>query len=92
MRDVRILETAHDVHDGVHFAMWERNLLPSPSPREAPLDESCDVHEFDDGGRHFFALIEGGKLVQTLVGHRHDADVRLDGAKKDNWRIPRPHG
>lgn len=82
VRDVRILETAHDVHDGVHFADRGEEFVAQSLAAGSALDESCDVHEFDDGGRHFFALIEGGKLVQTLVGHRHDADVRLDGAKR----------
>lgn len=82
MRDVRILETAHDVHDSVHFADMGEEFVSQALAAGSALDESCDVHEFDDGGRHFFALIEGGKLVQTLVGHRYDADVRLDGAKR----------
>ena len=37
------------------WRMWERNLLPSPSPLDAPRDQARDVHELHDRRRHLLA-------------------------------------
>ncbi len=49
--------------------MWERNLLPRPSPLLAPLHQTSDVHEFDGGGGELFGMIHLGQHVQPLVRH-----------------------
>ncbi len=37
-------------------------------------------------GDHLRRLGDGGHLVEPRVGHRHVADIRLDGAERDSWR------
>ena len=61
---------------------WVRNLLPSPSPWLAPLTRPGDVDELDRRGDDDAGLGDALQLGQPRVGHRHDADVRIDGAER----------
>ena len=81
MGDVFILETADNVHDRVHLADVREEFIAEPLAAARTLHEPCDVHEFDDGGRHLFARIEGGETVEPFVGHGDHADVGLNGAE-----------
>ena len=82
MRHVFVVETAHDVHDRVHFADMRQKFIAQPfAPRRA-LYEARDVHEFDDGGRDLFAVIKSGQFCQPFVGHGYDAHVRLYRAER----------
>ena len=82
MGDVLVLEAAHDVHDGVHFADMGEELIAEALAAARTLHEARDIDEFDDGGGHLLARIEGGKLVEPLIGHGDDAHVGLDGAER----------
>ena len=45
------------------------------------LDETGDIDELDGRGGDFLGLDQIGKRGEARVGHRHDADVRLDCAE-----------
>ena len=62
--------------------MCARNLLPSPSPFEAPATRPAMSTNSTVVGRIFSGLTIAGERLQAQVRHRHDADVRVDGAER----------
>src|SRR6185503_5723071 len=44
--------------------------------------QARDIHEFDYRRRHFLRFRDRGDALQARVGHRHDADIGLDGAER----------
>ena len=58
--------------------MWARNLLPSPSPWEAPRTMPAMSTNSTVAGRILAELEDLGELRQPLVGDADDADVGLD--------------
>ena len=45
--DVRVLEAAHDLHDGVHFADVGEKFVAETFALRRAFDEAGDVHELD---------------------------------------------
>ena len=82
MRHVLVRKTAHHVHDRVHFADMRQKFIAQPFAPGRALDQSRNVHEFDDRGGYFFAVVQGGEFIEPLVGYRHHAHVGLDGAER----------
>ena len=58
-----------------------RNWLPSPSPFEAPRTRPAMSTKEMRVGMISFDLADCGDLLQTRIGHRDLAGVRLDGAE-----------
>ncbi len=79
--DVGVLETAHDLHDGVHLADVAEELVAQTLAAARAAHQSGDVHELD---RRRDQLLRAGQLAQHPqpgIGHGDDADVRVNGAK-----------
>ena len=53
--DVGALETAHHLHDGVHFADVAEELVAESFARARAFHQSGDVDELDRGRERFFA-------------------------------------
>ena len=70
-----VLEGAEDVDEGVDVAQAgeEGGFL------QRLLADGGDVDEFDGGVGGLLGRVEGGELVEALVGHAGHADVRLAG-------------
>src|SRR5438270_7738516 len=56
MGDVRILETAHDVHYGVRLSDVREELVAESFALRGTLDEAGDVDELHDSGNDFLRL------------------------------------
>ena len=80
--DVGILEAAHDVHDRVGLADVREELVAEALALRRAGDEARDVDELDRRREIFSRLRDLGERVEARVGHRHDADVRLDRAER----------
>ena len=52
--NVRIFETAHDLHDRVHFANVMEKLVSQAFARACSFDQAGDIDELDRGWRDFF--------------------------------------
>ena len=61
--------------------MCARNLLPNPSPFDAPATKSCDIHELHGRRQNLLRMHDGGQLLQTRIRHRHHADIGINGAE-----------
>ena len=81
MVNVRVLEAADDLHDGVHLADVAEEFVAETFARARALDEAGDVHEFDGRGDDACGLGDFGERFEPGVRHGDDADVRVNGAK-----------
>ncbi len=80
--DVAILETAHHLHDRVHFADMAEELVAEPFARARAFHQPRDVHELDRGRDD---LLRAGQLrehFEPRIGHGHDPEIRVDRAKR----------
>ncbi len=80
--DVVVLEAAHDVRDGVGLADVGEELIAEAFALGGAADEAGDVDEVHRRGDDRLRLVELHQRVEPRVGHRHHADVRLDGAER----------
>lgn len=53
VRDVGIVETAHHMHDCVHFPYVRKELVSKPFALACALDKTCDIHKFKRRGSDF---------------------------------------
>ena len=81
VHDVRVLEAANHVEDGVHLADVAQELVAQAFALAGAADDAGDVHQTDDGGDDLLALDELLERGQPGVRHGDHADVRLDGAE-----------
>ncbi len=84
VHDVGVLEAAHDVSDRVDFADVREELVAEPLALRRARDEAGDVDELDRRRNDFLRLHDVGERLQARIGHRHDADVRIDRAERDS--------
>jgi hypothetical protein len=59
-----------------------QELVPEALAAARPLDETGDVDEFDDRGRHGLRLEHRGENLQPLVRNRDDPDVGIDRTER----------
>ena len=78
---VRVLEAPHDVDDRVHLADMRKKFIAQALAAARALHEPRDIDEFDDGGGDFFAVVQGGELVEPFVGNGDYAYVGFYGAE-----------
>ena len=91
MRDVWILEAAHDVNDRVGLANVGEKLVAEPFALRRAFDETGDVDELHDGGDGALRLHDRREPGEAGVRDFDHADVRLDGAERIvRGRRPRP--
>ena len=60
----------------------DRNWLPSPSPFDAPSTKPAMSTKVIVGRQDLLRLGDFRQLVETRVGHGHDAGIGLDGAER----------
>ena len=87
VRNVAVLEAADDMHDRVDFADVREELVAQPFALARARDQAGDIDELDRRGTTRCGLTMLGELVQPLVRHLDDADVRLDRAKRIVGRL-----
>ena len=79
---VRVVEAAHDVHDGVGLADVRQELVAEPLALGGAGDQAGDVDELDRRRDELLRLLDRREPAEPRVGHLDDADVGLDGAER----------
>ena len=82
MHDVGVLEAAHHVRDRIGLADVREELVAEAFTLRRAGDEARDVDELDRGRQDLLRLDDRRKRVEPRIRHRHDADVRVDGAER----------
>ncbi len=62
--------------------IWDRNLLPRPSPLLAPRTRPAMSTNSTTAGVVFLRVIQIGQRLKTLIRYRYHADIRVDGAER----------
>ncbi|MNI45676.1 hypothetical protein D3C73_1001140 [compost metagenome] len=83
MDDVSVLEAAHHVGDRIHFADVGQELVAQAFAAGGTGHQAGDVDELDRGRDDLLRVDDRCQLVQARIRHRHDADVRFDGAERE---------
>ena len=89
MGDVVIFEAAQHMRDGVDLADVGEELVAEPFALGGAAHQARDVDEGDARRDEFGGLGDRGELFQPWVGHRHVADIGLDGAERIVRRLRR---
>jgi hypothetical protein len=83
MRDVRVLEAAHDMGDRIDLADVLEELVAKALALRRALDEARDVHEAHRGRRRLLRIIHLVQHLEPRIRHRDDTDIRLDRAERE---------
>ena len=75
--DVVVDERPQHEHDGVDLADVGQELVAEALTLAGALDEPADVDDLDRCVDRLLRLRHHGELVETIVGHLGDADVRV---------------
>ena len=78
---VGIVETAHDVDDGIGLADVGKELVTQAFTLGGARDQARDVDELDNGRLHALRIDDLSQLGHARIRHLDDADVGLDGAE-----------
>ena len=81
MDNLTVIEAAHHMDNGVNLTDMRKKLVAQPLALRSALDQPCNVHKLDDCRGHLIGRIHLAQLIQSGVRHRHDSDIRLDGAE-----------
>src|ERR1041385_5309879 len=81
VRNVRVLEATHDLHQGIHFANMAEELVPETFPARRAFDQPGDIHELEGGWDEVADLGNFAQRFQPRVGHAHYPKIRLNGAE-----------
>ena len=81
MGDVAVLETAHHMGDGVDLADVGEELVAEPLAFRGAAHEAGDVDEGEPGRHDLHGFRELCQRIEARIGHRHLADIGLDGAE-----------
>src|SRR4030042_5994386 len=88
--DIFRSEAAHDHGDRIHATYVSQELVSQPFSLAGALHQAGNVHEPDGGRRYLLRPNQGSELIQPVIGHGHDADVRLYGGEGvRRYRSPR---
>ena len=87
MHDIVVHKAAHDMHNRIHLADVRKELVAKPLSLGRAAHQPGDIHKLNRRGRVLLRVVHLSQLVQTLVRHSHDADIRLDGAERIVCRL-----
>ena len=85
--NVVVLEATHHVTDRFGFTDVGQELVTQTFTFGCTFHQARDVHELHGGWQNALRLHDFRKLVQTRVGHWHNAGVRLDGTEREVRRF-----
>ena len=87
MHDVVIIEAANDVHDGIGLTDVRQELVTEALTLGGTLDETRDIDELDHRRHDLLRIIQCAQLLETLIRHSDDTDVRLDRTERVVGRL-----
>ena len=89
MGDVGVLEAAHHVRDGIDLADIAEKLVAQAFALRGAAHQPGDVDEGQPCRHDLRGFRQRRKLAQPRIGHRHLADIGLDGAERIVRRLRR---
>ena len=85
--DVVVFEAANNVANRFGFADVGQELVTQAFTFRCAFYQARDVDEFHGGRQDALRFNDFRQLVQTWIGHRHNACVRLDSTEREVRRF-----
>ena len=82
MHHILVVKAAHHVHDGIGFADVSQKLVAQTFTFRRTCHQPGDINELHNGRLHALRFDDLGQSIQPRIWHFHNADVRLNGAKR----------
>ena len=82
VHDVIVVEAADDVNDGVALSDIGKEVVALAFALRGAGDEAGDVNDVDRGRDDDFGASNGLQFLHAFIGDEHDADIRLNRAKR----------
>ena len=82
MDDVRVVEAAHHVSNGIGLTDMRQKLVTQSLAFGSARHQPGNVHELDVGGQDALRTHDLRQRHQPGVGDRHDADIGIDGTER----------
>ena len=78
---IGILKTAHHMNDGVHLPDICQKLVAQALTFGGALNQAGDIHKLNHRRGHLFGLVKIPQKLQTLIRHRNDSHIGINGAE-----------
>ena len=89
MRDLRILEATHDMHERIAFPNVAEELIAQTLSPTGPTDQTGDIDKSHLRRRYGLRLEHLSEFSQPAVGDVDDANIRVDRAEGVCRRLDR---
>ena len=83
MNDVRIIEAAEYMEDGVSLSDVCKKLVSESFSLAGSLHESCNINYLYGCRNHSFRVAEAFEYLKSLVRYDCGADIRFYGAERE---------
>ena len=80
--NIWVFETAHDLDDRVDFANVGQKFVAQSFALRRSFHQPGDIHELDGRWDNDGSFGDPGQHFQAGIRHRHNPDIRINGAKR----------
>ena len=87
MDNFSVLKAADNVNNRVYFADIGEEFISQTFTLGSALYKTRNIDKFDDGRSNLIGVVKICKFIQTMVGNRYGAEIRLDGAERVVCRL-----
>ena len=82
MHYVVVIKASYNMYNSVNLADMRQKLITEALTLGGTFYKTRYIDKFDYRGSYFFRRIHFGKLVKPVIGHSHNAYVRLNSAER----------
>ena len=83
MNDIRVLEAAYHMNNGVYLTDICQKLVSQPFTFASPFYKSCNVNNFYSSGNDTSRMNQFGKFGQAFIRNGDDTYIRFDGTERE---------
>ena len=83
MHHIVVVEATKHMDDGICLTDIGEELITKTFAFRSAFDKACNIYDLDSCGNDTTGVNKFGKLIETLVGHSDDANLRIDGTKRE---------
>ena len=87
MNHICILKATNYMHNGIHLTNIGKKLITQSLPLGGSLYKSGNINKFNRRMRHFFGVIHFSEFFNSLIRHRHNSHIRINGTKRKISRL-----
>ena len=81
MNDIRVLEAAYHMNNGVYLTDICQKLVAKSLTFAGTLYQTCNIYKFNGSRCYFLCMIQLAQFYNSLIRNRYDANVRINCCK-----------